>query len=789
MIQNLEVLKRQLIRIENINTWKVKIPKLHPDSDRYIKLWSLYTKYCIEGLWGFDSGGWRYMPGTLFFYSNFFSILDVDEEQKVRRYIRPFVRDIDWMLHYAYLEAQGFSGWSEDDEYTSDYRVFDFKSISEVGKLTHLVSSKGTLKTFMHPRDNIKRLAEKPLGVPLYANPAKNIQVFGSRGGGKSFTFSGIIGQHVSFDGLKYFIQDDFDNPPSIEVCVGSGNTDKSSEFCTKVVEGLKAFGTDNNLGVWGRADRGDDDYTPNPFYRDWEGSVNVGNKKNPYRYEYSAKIGSRWIHGLGTKTKLIHVNYSDKKQGGEAAAAGGRYIMTLYEEVGLMSNLIDAWFSNDATVKDPKGNQFGVQVAIGTSGNINLVQQSKKMFHNPSDYGCLEYDDIWENSGKIGFFLPCYLTNQKYKDENGNTDVEKALEHYALARVEAAKSADPDALRYEKMNYPIVPSDMWISGKGHYFPVMELMDREKELIKFGKYKTMGDDVKLLWDSNQQYGVRSEPDMDCEPFYEFPYSSSMNKTDGSIKIYQRPQLVHGEIPNDMYFFVLDPYIADDVELGGSLGALYGFVNPKYSALHNGGTMVCSYIGKHPNGRDGFYENVEKIIAYYGNNPRSLWYESNAGDSVRGYFVKKNKAILLALTPTRESGNSAYEKRVASYGIRVNAENKLEFIGDTSDYLLQKTIYDGKELRVVETLPDIFLIRQLIAFEIKKHKNFDAVSAFILAPFVMKELQHIQLYELDKKSRHNPASVLSMNPNVFKTDDTMRRLQKFKQKYAEQNEDN
>lgn len=789
MIQNLEVLKKELIRIENINTWKVKIPKLHPDNDKFSKLWSLYTKYCIEGLWGFDSGGWRFMPGTLFFYGNFFSILDIDKKQKVRRYVRPDIRDIDWMLHYAYLECQGFSGWKDDDEYTSNYDVLKCQSIADTTNL-NLISSKGKLKTFISPRENIKKLHDGPKGPPLYENPARNLLVFGSRGGGKSFTFAGISAHHVTFDGLKYFTQEDFDNPPTIEVCVGSGNTDKSSEFCTKIEEGLKAFGTDNDLGVWGRADRGDDDYTPNPFYRDWEGSIGVGNKKNPFRYEYSAKINNRWIHGLGTKTKLIHVNYSDKKQGGEAAAAGGRYVLILYEEIGLMSNIVDAWFSNVGTVTDPGGNQFGVQVGIGTSGNIELVQQSKKIFNNPKDYNCLAYPDIWENNGEIGFFLSAYITNSQFKDKNGNTDVEKALQFYMDRRIEAGKSTDPESLRNEKMNYPLIPSDMWHSSKGHHFPVMELMDREKELVKFGKYRSIGQAVNLLWDSTRQYGVKSEPDLSAEPFYEFPYNHTNSKLDGAILIYQEPELINGEIPSDMYFFVLDPYVADDVDEGGSLGAFYGFINPKYGAPYNGGSMVCSYIGKHPKGRDGFYENIEKIIAYYGNNNRSLWYEANRGDSVRGYFLRRNKLNLLALSPTREKGNAAYEKKVLSYGIMLNGiEQKLEMIGDASDYLMQQIIYDNKEMRFVETLPDIFLIRQMLAFELKKHKNFDAVSAFIMAPFIMKELRHIQLREEEKKHRHNPLATLSMNPNIFKPDDIQQKLKRFYEQYPTYNKNN
>jgi len=447
------------------------------------------------------------------------------------------------------------------------------------------------------------------------------------------------------------------------------------------------------------------------------------------------------------------------------------------------MSNIVDAWFSNVGTVTDDDGKQFGVQVGIGTSGNIDLVQQSKKIFTNPTDYNCLAYDDVWESSGKIGFFLASYMTNAQFKDQNGNTDIEKALQFYMDRRIEAGKSSDPEALRNEKMNYPIVPSDMWISSKGHHFPIMELMDREKELVSFGKYKTIGQPVNLVWDSNKQYGVRSEPDLAAEPFYEFPYNFTNTKLDGAIIIYQEPHFVSGEIPSDMYFFVLDPYVADDVEEGGSLGAFYGFVNPKYGSPYNGGSMVCSYVGKHPKGRDGFYENIEKILAYYGNNNRSLWYEANRGDSVRGYFLRKNKLNLLALSPSREKGSSAYEKKVVSYGIMLNGiEQKLEMIGDASDYLLQTITYNNNEKRFVETLPDIFLLRQMLAFELKKHKNFDAVSAFILAPFVIKELRHLQLKEEERKHRHNPLAVLSMNPNIFRPEDIEQKLKKF---YAQQ----
>jgi len=793
MINNTEILKEQLIRIQNIKTWLVDVPQIHPDSDKYLKLWSKYTKWCIEGLWGFDNGGWRYMPGTLFFYGNFFTFLDVDEEQNIRRKGKPTIRDLDWMLHYAYLEAQGFSGWENDDVYTSDRAMLDpdeFKRLKESKKAAeqkrflNMINNKGEVKQYLSARDNIKKLHEDQKGRPLYWNHAKNLQIFGARGGGKSFTFAGITAHHLTFDGLKYFSEADFINPPTIEVCVGSGDSTKSSEFCSKIVDGLNELGINLNLGVWGSIY--DDEYTPCPFYRDWVGSLNPPNKKNPFRYEYEAKIGDRWVDGLGTKSKLIHVNYSDKKQGGETAAAGGRYILMIYEEVGLQANFKDAVRSNVGTVTGKSG-QFGVQIAIGTSGNIELVQQSKHVFTHPGEDNFLEYDDVWEQTGKIGFFLPAYLTNVTFKDENGNTDVEAALQYYMTRRIQASEQSDPDVLRHEKMNFPIIPSDMWSSNKGHYFPISELLEKERKLIHHGKYKSLGKPVKLTWDSGYNYEVKSEFDDTAEPFYDFPYGKNMSKIDGAIMIYEEPVYIDGVIPDDMYFFVLDPYVADDPEEGGSLGALYGFLNPKYGPKgYNGGAMVCSYIGKHPDGKDGFYSNIEKIIAYYGNNTRCLWYEANRGDSVRGYFVRKRKAYLLALRPNKEKGSSIYEKRVIDYGIMLGGiEQKIELISDTSDYLLNHVSYNGQTLRYYETLPDIFLIRQMISFEIKKHKNFDAVSAFILMPLVVKELEHKLLYDIEKKAKHNPLTALSMNPNIFKPEDTLKRLDRFKQKYEQE----
>lgn len=777
MITDLNKLKENLIYIHNRKPFLVDIPKLHPDSPKYTQVWTEYTRKCIEGHWAHDGVGWRFMPPTLFFYGNFFKILFTKIESKVRYYMKPVVRDIDWIIHYSYLVAKGFSGFKNDQKYTCDIRALNYpKDKMPEDTEIHMFDSNGRIKQYIKPYDYLKKLHEEDLGRPLYNNNAMNLMIFGSRGGGKSYTVSGITAHHLTFDGLVEFNAETWEHPPTISVCIGSGDTDKSSDLISKITDGLYAFGTDHQLGVWGNFE--DDDYTPNAFYRDWIGSKDSGNKKNPFRYQYKAQKNGRWIEGKGTNTSMLHVNYSDKKQGGAQAGAGGRYILAVYEEIGLMPNFIDVLFSNVATVSD-EGVQFGVQVGLGTSGNIDLVQQSKKVFSNPKDYNFLAFDDIWEDSGQIGLFIPAYITNTVFKDDNGNTNLEKALDHYYKRREEAAQSNDPESLRNEKMNYPIVPSDMWISSKGHYFPIMEALDREKELMKDGLYRKIGRPVDLIWDSKQIYGVKTEYTSDKEPFFEFPYNRSMQSIEGCPIIYEEPQFIKSEIPDDMYIFTLDPYVAENIEDGESLGCFFGFLNPKYiKDGYNGNYLVCSYIGKHPNGKDAYYEICEKLIAYFGNCPRSLWYEANRGDSVRDYFIRKRKTHLLALRPTKAKGSSAIEKRVIDYGFMVPSKiDKLDMITDTTEWLLSKTTYNGETKRVIEIFPCIFTLRQMIAFSLEKYENYDAISALIGYPLALKEIEHYNLLNQQKKTKHNPLAILSMNPYIFQNGDE--RLRKIR----------
>lgn len=582
----------------------------------------------------------------------------------------------------------------------------------------------------------------------------------------------------MAFDGLKEYTLKSLAKKPNVNIAIGSSDAKKSSELVSKITTNFDLHGTDPDFGVYGSP--GSKDFLPGAFYINWIGSAKPNNSQNPYRYEYQVETAQGWQF-LGSGTKLIHYNYSEKKSSGAADAAGSRNALNVYEEVGLMPNFRDVLLQNEPTVSGD-GERNGVQFALGTSGDIEAVQQTKMVFNDPETYHFLAFDNIWEQCDhKIGLFIPAYLSDRRFKDRNGNTDILRALEFFVKRREAASKVDDIEVLRNEMMNFPLVPSDMWTSSRGSYFPIGELLDREKQLVKDKSYKN-GKKVSLVWDSSKQTGVRADIDEDAEPFYTFPFSKSMSKDDkgmskldGACVMYEPPitsyDNIHGEIPKDFYIYTLDPYVSENIDEGGSIGCFQIFINKRYTKEgYNGDQLVFTYYGKNPSGKDAFYEVIEKAIQLYGNCPRMFWYEANRGDSVRGYFVRKNKTHLLCIRPTREKGSSAKERIVTEYGYMVsNKIDKLDMITDCAEWLLSFTMRNGKQVRVYETIPDLFLIQQLIQYTIEG--NFDAVSALLSLPLALKEIEHQYVFQAEKKSRANPFANLiqatQVNPNILR----------------------
>jgi len=328
-------------------------------------------------------------------------------------------------------------------------------------------------------------------------------------------------------------------------------------------------------------------------------------------------------------------------------------------------------------------------------------------------------------------------------------------------------------------MNYPAIPSHMWVTDKKYLLPFNELAAQEKALRANEVYKNNAINIELFWDTTQPRGVNYHVNHVPHPFYDFPIRSDRENMDGGIQMFEAPQVMNGIVPNDMYIFTHDPYVSDNLDEGDSLGVTYVFLNPKYSAQgYNGHKMVATYISKPNGGKKEYYQTLEKLLAFYGNPVRGLWYEANRGEFCRSYFAKKNKLYLLCLRPQFEKGDSIYHKRVAQYGFIVgNKVSKVAMIDNLHDLMLETVTIDGEERLFTEAIPCIWTVRQGMQFDLDG--NFDGISAMLGYPLAVAEQEHELINKLDKQT--NRLSFLSANKNLKGID----KVRSFNKKYYEE----
>lgn len=1117
------------ITIEDRSSWLIDIPKYHPDSTQYFNFWKSAKKKCIEGYWAKDFGKWRYMPGPLFFYVNFCRILDVNEETKTRRSIIPLLRDLEWEFAYMFLEAKGFSGFKDDNEFTSCELVRDYEKTQNPNILKSLRTRKTDkkdgyqliyrhcfkdndtskeLKKYEPSRESIRKLHEYSKGTPLYANNAKNIFILGclggeqkvrmydgslkeakeilegdllmgvdskprkvsellrgtapmfnissrygedykvtashilhlnrkvqeftntgskivnkkedirvcdflnlpkhrqkqyyegvmsneieyekkelvwdpyllglwlgdgfkarkmicgsytndaetlnwlknhvelhpnytsykiteytgqlgkqplwrfswidktmlyknnwfaktlfknkhipdeyllsslkdrykllagmidsdgnvdqggkratitnvdlkllkqfqeiarscgfravinkpsisgiknslkynlritgslskiptllprkklidskrgigsnkndititpigiqdyygfeidkdhlylledytvthnARGSGKSYFLGLAEALHsICFDGAKYYTDNSILNPDEVHVNVGSAESNKSSEICEKIELCMNAFATDSELGVWG--DESSDDYSPIPFYKSMSGTLAPNNAKSPWSHRYQQKINGKWLT-KGSKSKIVHSVYKDKP----TAAAGGRYVLMIDEEVGLHDEVTITHNSNIACTE--RGSiKFGVLAYIGTSGDIEKIKDSRKMFMDPESYDIISYNDDYENTGKIGFFIPAFYANNSFKDENGNTNVEEALGYYLERRKKAKLSKDSANYEGELMNYPIKPSEMFLTKKGNILPIGELeeqranviMDRNRHL-----YYTVG---SLIFDHKQERGVRFIPDLNKElkPIFDYPTPKNQD-TEGACICYEPPieDFVEGKIiVPPIYVIGHDPVNSDTQGEGLSLSSFHVLKMPTDMKKYGGNELVFSYIGRPYMGRDQVNEMMEKAAMWYGGYSRMINFER--GGNVKEYFEKRKKLNLLMTQPATVMSykSQAGSSRTILYGTPVTSfDQKFEAIKYLRDWLLEERgqAEDGRIIRNLNMIRDTRLLEEMIAFDFEG--NFDSVLAFAECIVALKE-KHNQ-YQSDIITTHKQDDILSFLNN-------------------------
>ncbi len=733
-------------------------PVFHPDSTQYLKYWEPHEIYCIEGKWGLDAddvtneGGYRYMPPNLYYYINLCRIADEDDSGNTVGWFPPRLRDVEWILAYAWFAARGFSGFVDDPDHTCLRMVdkiergeeLDEKEVLRFEKFKPFVTKPdGTYKKYVEAREYLYRTHKDPMGKPLYHNAALNLFILGSRGFGKSFfAANAVIGHEYNFYGNKYYDEKYLNGGPSgVEIFVGAAISSKSSDLLNKFNKNQEYLKT--KVGAWGKGD----DFIPGYFFNNNSGSLTPNNSQRPYTHEYSYKDAGTWIDG-GTGTKIYHGVYTSENP---QAAVGTRPTVMVIEEVGLLNQLLSVHGANETC--QIRKSKFGSSLYIGTGGNMEKITESKIVFEDPASYGFLPCVDVFENRTRpIGLFIPSYYVDSDFKDDKGNTKLDQAFDYEMRIREKKGKAANSSALDEYMMSRPIVPSEMFLTAGANIFPQAKIRERIAELEINDTFKLRASIGHLEWEDGSKKSTTWVEDVARrkKPIISLNLDSYKSDITGAIVVYEHP-IENIPVPTFMrslYKVVYDP-VKDD--MGGTSLASILVYKGFSDTMWDGGlqdTIVAEWIGRHDS-VDDIHEICIKLALYY--NAKIL-VETNIPDFVR--YCKKNLYFNILQPSPHEAISRVIANPSKKYDVGVvmtnhrNAGLKVHAEQLARQWLLTewKNTENGATLTNIDRIYSLRLLYELAAYN--RDQNFDHVSALLLLGLWLSQEKEIVFSKSD-----------------------------------------
>lgn len=703
-------------------------PIYHPETVKYMQYWREHEKKCIEGLWGEDRegelGGWRYCPGTLYYYINFCVIEDDLEESNRTDIMHPLLRDVEWVFFYNWLICRGFSGFQDDPEYTSNLLVkkmedgveLDPKDIIRLKYASHIKKEDGTYKKYIDAREYLYATHDKPLGRPIYGNIAKNMIALTSRRLGKSFWLMAIISHNFKFHGVVYYDDSYFSLKKGPEIVVGSVKN-KSADMLKKFAFVEEYHKT--NFGAWGE----NEDFIPGYFYSMTSGSLITTNQKSPYRNEYEYTEGKVKKKG-GKGTKILHVTYEDNPE----ASVGTGPIVSIVEEVGLVDNILQVHSANETTLI--RKNKFGSALYVGTAGNLEKILSTKILFEDPESYDMISFPDLWENRSRpIGLFIPAYYTDNSFRDKNGNQNLEDAYADIMKVRAVKAKAEDNYALAGWVMARPVKPSEMFLSGASNRFPIIQLRDQYTKVTTqnlFQKFSSKG-----ILKREKDNKVKFIPDLNntLRPIGDTNIEKIKTGLKGCCVFYEHPE-AYTPNPNNrvsLYKVTYDPY-RDDVS-GTSFASIlvHKTVSEDNWALGLSDDIVFEFLGRRDL-VDEIHDICIDVALYY--NAKIL-FESN----IAGFLThcrKEGFLHLLQKTPYEIISKSVINPG-KKYGVGIDMTSPA--LHEAAEQMLNqwlltpwKTDDDGTEYLNLNKLKSPRMLLELMQFDPANRNKSDHTAA-------------------------------------------------------------
>ncbi len=745
----------------------------HYEQVQYQEYWTTQAERCLAGHWGHDFnsteglGGYRWMPGNLYFYVNM-SIIKVEGDEGREAVEPPSLRDIEWYIFYALAECDGFSGFELDDEYTCYLPIgkLQGKVRGPKGeKVTELLNKEkirleryadvlkkpnGEYKTYITPKEALYRIYDKPMGKPMYHNEAKNLIILSSRGIGKSFSISnGVVQYDFTFGSARTTAEFFAMKNPSVSV-VGSVDSSKSASLLSKFAASYEY--TRKTIGAF------PEEGVNSPFYQPYGGSLTTGKSITNSVKETGGKSTT------GTGSEVHHVSYKDNI----SAGVGERARRMVVEEAGLLSNFEGVHAENSGTQK--RDTKIGYTVYIGTGGNIEKIKGIREAFYDPASYECVSFKDVFSNKpSQIGLFVPAYYRSSDYKDENGNTDVLKAFADEMQER-NTKEASGSSAYQGHVISYPIVPSEMFLQSKGNLFPTKLAETRLTEL-ETGLWKKLAKPGVLNYVNKENTKViwHSKPLSECSVVARWGDEKSMDDDElaGTIIVYEHPTEIKPPISHVGYKYLVTYDPIRDEDGGTSLASVvvwkfFDLDNPEEIQFN----IVAEWTGRHigTGGLEKDHEIAFKLASYY---TCPIFPEINLKDILRHgrmtdrwfYFLpkpnlaidamnfkqKKDYKVGLYISPPMKPDLEKY----LNAALHTVVDRKHSIIGDVEDY---------SEVKMMSQVPSMRFCEEILYYS--RDGNFDMISSAMLFGVVNRQrLDEPAIMEQDNEVKAKDQSYL------------------------------
>lgn len=524
-----------------------------------------------------------------------------------------------------------------------------------------------------------------------------------------SYATSGIADHNFLFDGATdyddYLQRKQSRNYTASDTIIGAIDTKFSEPLMKKLKTGLELLPGSYNLNG---------DIYPSPLAITWTGSM------HPNKDATSL-----------TGSVLRHRTFKDNP----FAANGTRANLCALDEVGFMYNIKEAWGAIEA-LQASKEKKNLVIWALGTGGLVSgkAALYAESLFRNPQDYNCVEFEDIFEHRGKIGYFVPYSKTLNEFKTKpNYITDEELSKLYIENKRKEAKKSSDPSVYQTEIINGPMLPSEAFLILEGSFFPILQLKEQLAEVEGgiYAKYMeaSFKGHLSFVRDSTELEFITQQ---DVSPVRKFPLSRNDEKK-GCIEIWMKPQKnEQGVVPRGTYIAGID-VVDKDKSTTDSLPSIV--VMNRYTRQ-----IVAEYTGRTNEAKD-FYEIVRKMLLYY--NAIGMYEKNLIG--LYNHFDHHKCTYLLADTPYQLRSTDTYQKSGnTSKGINATGTINSEARNFIKSWLQEKISETG-ETKVYQTIYSPAMLTELIMWN--PDGNFDRVSSlgmlmWLDATMYKEQVKHI-----------------------------------------------